>query len=131
MSKKTKTALSPEPGRYAYEGLDRLLHERARLAIMTCLMTQPQGLLFNDLKKLCSLTDGNLSRHLEALAKATYVEIWRKKDAIRSQTLYRVTAQGRAGYFEYLKELERLVHDALPTRQSSPVVQGMPGWQLE
>lgn len=42
------------PGRFAYEGLDRIIHEKARLSIVTSLATHPQGLLFGDLKELCS-----------------------------------------------------------------------------
>ena len=54
-------------GRFAYEGLDRAIHEKARLGILTSLVAHPEGLLFNDLKELCSLTDGNLNRHLAVL----------------------------------------------------------------
>ena len=67
----------PEPageGRFAYEGLERAIHEKARLGIMTSLSTQPQGLLFVDLKRLCSLTDGNLNRHLKVLEEEGLVE---------------------------------------------------------
>jgi len=46
-------------GRFAYEGLDRVIHERARLSVLTSLVTNPKGLAFGDLKQLCSLTDGN------------------------------------------------------------------------
>ncbi len=118
-----------EPGRYAYSGLDRLLHERARLSIMTSLMTQSNGLLFNDVKKLCALTDGNLNRHLDALIKAGYLEVWKKSDSVRSQTLYRVTTAGRQGYLAYLHELERLVRDAMPTKLSPVAHQALPGWE--
>jgi len=44
-----------------------VIHERARLSVLTSLITNPKGLIFNDLKQLCSLTDGNLSRHLRVL----------------------------------------------------------------
>ena len=44
---------------------------------MTSLVTHPQGLLFNDLKELCLLTDGNLSRHLQILHEAGFVEVWK------------------------------------------------------
>jgi hypothetical protein len=54
-----------EPGRFAYEGLERVIHEKARLGITASLAAHPEGLLFNDLKDLCTLTDGNLSRHLQ------------------------------------------------------------------
>ena len=50
-----------EPGRFAYEALDRVLHERARLGIMTSLVTQPEGVSFGDLKQLCGLTDGSVA----------------------------------------------------------------------
>ena len=118
-----------EPGRFAYSGLDRLLHERARLSIMTSLMTQPNGLLFNDVKKLCALTDGNLNRHLDALIKAGYLEVWKKSESVRSQTLYRVTTAGRQGYLSYLHELERLVRDAMSTKSSTVAYQPLPGWE--
>ena len=60
-------------GRFAYEGLDRAIHEKARLGILTSLIAHPEGLLFNDLKELCSLTDGNLNRHLAVLEEAKLV----------------------------------------------------------
>ena len=62
-------------GRFAYDGLDRVLHEKARLGIVTSLATRAEGLLFSDLKGLCHLTDGNLSRHLTVLQDAGVVEI--------------------------------------------------------
>ena len=49
-----------DSGRYAYEGLDRVMHEKARLGILTSLASHVDGLLFSELKELCSLTDGNL-----------------------------------------------------------------------
>ena len=52
-------------GQFAYEGLDRVIHERARLAILSSLASHDAGLSFNDLKDLCALTDGNLSRQLQ------------------------------------------------------------------
>ena len=62
-------------GRFAYEGLDRVIHERARLSVLTSLIANPRGLTFGDLKQLCALTDGNLSRHLRVLERAKMVEI--------------------------------------------------------
>ena len=58
---------APSDGRFAYDGLDRAIHEKARLGILTSLVAHPNGLLFSDLKELCSLTDGNLNRHLAVL----------------------------------------------------------------
>jgi DNA-binding MarR family transcriptional regulator len=102
------------PGRYAYDGLDRIMHEKARLGIMTSLMARPEGALFNELKELCSLTDGNLSRHLDVLHEAGLVEVWKGYDRKRPQTLCRLTAGGRQRFLEYLAELERVIQDALP-----------------
>ena len=59
---------------FSYEGLDRVIHEKARLGLLTSLMAHPKGLAFADLKQLCGLTDGNLSRHLQVLQEAGLVE---------------------------------------------------------
>lgn len=107
-----KGKASSGEGRFAYEGLDRVIHERARLSILTSLVTNPKGLTFVDLKQLCSLTDGNLSRHLRVLEKARMVEIVKGHDRNRPQTLCRITAAGRKRYLEYLSILERVVRDA-------------------
>jgi DNA-binding MarR family transcriptional regulator len=106
-------AKAPAPeGRFAYEGLDRVIHERARLSILTSLITAPKGLTFNDLKQLCALTDGNLSRHLDVLEKAMLVEIVKGHDHNRPQTLCRITSSGRKRYLEYLSTLEQVIQDA-------------------
>lgn len=107
---KSKTASTE--GRFAYEGLDRVIHERARLSVLTSLITNPKGLTFNELKQLCSLTDGNLSRHLSVLEKDRMVEILKGHDRNRPQTVCRITASGRKRYLEYLETLESVVRDA-------------------
>jgi DNA-binding HxlR family transcriptional regulator len=107
---KTKTPTGE--GRFAYEGLDRVIHERARLSVLTSLITHPRGLTFNELKQLCSLTDGNLSRHLTVLEKDEMVEIVKGHDRNRPQTICRITASGRSRYLEYLETLEQVVRDA-------------------
>jgi DNA-binding MarR family transcriptional regulator len=112
---KTKPPLMVElatEGRFAYEGLDRVIHERARLSVLTSLLTNPRGLTFGDLKQLCALTDGNLSRHLSVLEKARMVEILKGHDRNRPQTICRITANGRKRYLEYLSTLEQVVKDA-------------------
>jgi DNA-binding MarR family transcriptional regulator len=112
---KTKPPVMAElatEGRFAYEGLDRVIHERARLSVLTSLLTNPKGLTFGDLKQLCALTDGNLSRHLSVLEKARMVEILKGHDRNRPQTICRITANGRKRYFEYLSTLEQVVKDA-------------------
>ena len=99
-------------GRFAYEGLDRVIHERARLSVLTSLITNPKGVTFSDLKQLCSLTDGNLSRHLQVLEKARMVEIAKGHERNRPLTVCRITASGRKRYLEYLETLEQVVLDA-------------------
>ena len=100
-------------GRFAYVGLDRVMHEKARLSILTSLATNPGGLLFSDLKDLCQLTDGNLSRHLQVLQEAELVEIWKGVKDKRPQTLCRITVGGRARFLAYVAVLEDVVGDAL------------------
>jgi DNA-binding MarR family transcriptional regulator len=111
-------------GRFAYEGLDRVLHERARLSIVTSLVTHPEGIIFNDLKELCSLTDGNLSRHLQLLQEAAVVEVWKGTRGNRPQTLCRITEQGRRRYLEYISVLEGVVSDALAGSREAAAAKG-------
>jgi DNA-binding transcriptional ArsR family regulator len=99
-------------GRFAYEGLDRVIHERARLGVLTSLVAHPKGLVFGDLKALCGLTDGNLSRHLQVLQDAKLVEIAKGFEGNRPQTVCRITPQGRRRYLGYLAVLEQVVRDA-------------------
>ena len=115
---KTKTPSSE--GRFAYEGLDRVIHERARLSVLTSLITNPRGVSFADLKQLCSLTDGNLSRHLRVLERARMVEIAKGHDHNRPLTVCRITASGRQRYLEYLLTLEQVVRDAAKGAKGEP-----------
>ena len=100
------------PGRFAYEGLDRVIHERARLSVLTSLAAHPKGLVFGDLKRLCRLTDGNLSRHLRILEDAGLVEIVKAFRDKRPETTCRLTAAGRRRFLDYLAVLETVVSDA-------------------
>ena len=101
-----------EVGRFAYDGLDRVIHEKARLSVLTSLVAHPKGLLFGDLKQLCGLTDGNLSRHLQVLQEARLVAITKRFEHNRPQTICRITADGRRRYLQYLATLEQVVRDA-------------------
>ncbi|MGO9513112.1 MAG: transcriptional regulator [Steroidobacteraceae bacterium] len=98
--------------RFAYDGLDRVIHERARLSVLTSLVTHLRGLTFVDLKQLCALTDGNLSRHLQVLERAKLVTIAKGLEHGRPQTVCRITAVGRKRYIDYLAVLEQVVLDA-------------------
>lgn len=104
--------LSEPSARFSYEGLERVMHEKARLGIMTSLVTHPEGLLFTDLKELCGLTDGNLNRHLKVLQDEGLVEIRKGTSRNRPSTLCRVTPGGRARFVEYLSVLEQIIADA-------------------
>ena len=107
-------------GRFAYEGLDRVIHERARLSVLTSLVTNPRGVSFGDLKELCSLTDGNLSRHLQVLERENMVEIAKGIDHNRPLTVCRITTTGRKRYLEYLATLEQVVRDAAKGTKEEP-----------
>ena len=107
-------------GRFAYEGLDRAMHEKARLGILASLAANPGGVLFNDLKELCSLTDGNLSRHLAVLREAGLVETWKGPAGPRPQTMYRLTAHGRERFADYIGVLEKVVADARAEVRGKP-----------
>lgn len=114
-------------GRFAYDGLDRVMHEKARLGILASLAANAGGLLFNDLKQLCALTDGNLSRHLAVLAEAELVETWKGTKGPRPQTLYRLTAEGRERFAAYISVLETVVADAHAKSQSNADITRLPG----
>ena len=107
---KTKNSKPAAP--FAYEGLDRVIHEHARLSVLTSLITHPNGLSFVELKRLCALTDGNLARHLQVLEEGGMVRITKEGDAGRAQTTARITVSGRKRYLDYLTILEQVVRDA-------------------
>jgi len=115
-----KSKTNDGSGRFAYEGLERVIHEKARLGIVTSLATHPQGLLFGDLKEYCALTDGNLSRHLQVLHEAGVVEVWKGFQNNRPQTLCRLTEAGRQRFLEYVGVLENVVTDALKAAKTVP-----------
>ena len=102
-------------GRFAFEGLERVIHERSRLGILSSLAAHPKGLLFNDLKELCSLTDGNLSRQIQLLQESGFVEVWKGYNNNRPQTLCRLTPNGQERFLEYIAVLEDVVQNAART----------------
>lgn len=115
-------------GRFAYQGLERVIHEKARLGIMTSLATHSKGLLFGDLKELCALTDGNLSRHLQVLHDEGLVEVWKGFQKNRPQTLCRLTDEGRRRFLGYIAVLEGVVAAAREA-EAGPAAKGRAeGW---
>jgi hypothetical protein len=97
--------------RFAYDGLNRVIHERARLSMLTSLMTHSKGLAFGEMKTLCGLTDGNLNRHLLVLEEARLIGVTKTLEGTRPQTRCRITALGRRRYLEYLSVLEQVIVD--------------------
>ena len=120
------TPPNPPPGQFAFDGLDRSLHEKARLGILTSLLSHRDGLAFTELKGLCKLTDGNLSRHLSTLEEHGLVEQIKTTAGRRPLTTVRLTAAGRRRFLEYLELLERIMTDALAAAEPAPA----PGVEL-
>jgi DNA-binding MarR family transcriptional regulator len=97
---------------FSYDGLDRVFHEKARLGIVSSLAGYSDGLGFSELKNLCALTDGNLSRHLQVLEEAGYVDIDKGYEGKRPCTRCRLTTRGRARFLDYLDALEIVLRTA-------------------
>jgi DNA-binding HxlR family transcriptional regulator len=89
--------------------LDRLIHERMRLGIVSALAAN-ECLTFNDLKRLLGTTDGNLSVHARKLEEANYVSCTKTFEGRMPKTEYRLTAQGRKALARYLDHMEALIH---------------------
>jgi len=96
---------------FSYPGLERIFHERGRLAICTCLIAHPKGLSFTELQGSCDLSDGNLNRHVHALAELGIVTTEKLRGSGRPQTVYRITKRGRQRFLAYIDELESVVRD--------------------
>ena len=94
--------------------LDRLIHERIRLGIVSALATN-DSLSFNDLKRVLKTTDGNLSVHARKLEEAEYISCVKFFEGRVPRTEYRLTAKGRAALAEYLDQMEEWIR---VTRQS-------------
>jgi DNA-binding MarR family transcriptional regulator len=114
-------------GRFAYEGLDRTLHEKARLGILTALVTHREGLSFSDLTRLCALTDGNLSRHLDVLVEDGLVQVTKAFAGRRPLTTCKLTAVGRKRFREYLSQLEQVLQDAAEEESVAERAKPKPG----
>jgi len=94
--------------------LDRLIHERTRLAIISALAVN-SSLSFSELKQLLQVTDGNLSVHSRKLEEANYIECTKTFEKRVPKTQYRLTAEGRRALERYLKHMEALIE---ATRES-------------
>ncbi len=88
--------------------LNAVIHERARLGIMSVLAAQP-ALTFGELKSLLEMTDGNLSVHLRILEGAGYVDLEKKFVGRKPQTTVRISKKGRLAFEHYVEVLEEIV----------------------
>jgi DNA-binding HxlR family transcriptional regulator len=88
--------------------LDRLIHERIRLGIVSALATNA-SLSFNDLKRILKTTDGNLSVHARKLEEAEYISCLKYFEARVPRTEYRLTATGRRALAQYLDQMEEWI----------------------
>ncbi len=123
MASKTNAARSthhnPEPSKMRVEErlpateatapkLDRLIHERLRLGILSALAVN-ESLTFSELKKLMETTDGNLSVHARKLEDARYIACTKTFEARMPKTIYKLTATGRKSLEKYLDHMEALI----------------------
>jgi DNA-binding HxlR family transcriptional regulator len=92
----------------AAPNLDRLIHERLRLGIISALAAN-ESLTFSDLKKLMNTTDGNLSVHARKLEEAGYISCTKFFEGRLPKTEYKLTAAGRAALEKYLSHMESLI----------------------
>jgi DNA-binding HxlR family transcriptional regulator len=101
----------PAEGPATAAELDRLIHERVRLAIVSALAVN-ESLTFNELKQLLNTTDGNLSVHARKLEEAQYVVCHKFFDGRTPKTEYRLTAAGRRALENYLGHMETVIRAA-------------------
>jgi DNA-binding MarR family transcriptional regulator len=93
--------------------LDRLIHERIRLGIVSALAVN-ESLSFNDLKKLLKTTDGNLSVHARKLEEAEYIMCEKYFEGRLPRTVYQLTLTGRRALERYLDDMEALIQSMRP-----------------
>lgn len=106
-----KTSAGPQPIVVAGAGarsLDRVIHERLRLGIVSALSVN-DALTFKDLKKILATTDGNLSVHSRKLEEAGYVSCEKKFEGRVPRSEYRLTAKGRTALEGYIEHMEALI----------------------
>ena len=108
-AKSVKTGHEHETVENALPDLDRTIHERMRLGIVSALAVN-DSLTFNELKRLLQTTDGNLSVHARRLEEADYVKCTKTFEHRMPKTEYRLTPAGRKAFERYLNHMEALIH---------------------
>jgi len=103
--------VNPEP----FLQLDRVIHEKVRLAIMSLLAASPQ-LSFTEMRDTLSMTDGNLTAHMRTLQETGYVSVTKEFQGGRPLTTYSLTAHGRKAFATYINLLEQIVQQTKPNK---------------
>ena len=119
MAKKSEKSKQPQSAQQALENIDRVFHEKARLGILTAMVTSPDGMNFNDLKDVCCLTDGNLNRHLKVLIDAKIMSVKKSGQGRNTNSTYKLTAGGSRAFQNYIDSLEAVVRQA---QQANPKI---------
>ena len=101
--------MNPEP----FLQLDRVIHEKGRLAVMTMLAASSE-LSFTDLRDTLSMTDGNITTHIRTLQEAGYISVTKSFQNNRPLTTCALTAAGRKAFTQYINLLERIVRQNKP-----------------
>ena len=108
MARNNAAAAVQKPAQGVVPDLDRLIHEKVRLGIVSALAAN-QKLTFNDLKKLLNTTDGNLSVHARRLEEANYIDCVKTFEGRMPKTQYNITPAGRKALEKYLDHMEALI----------------------
>ena len=103
--------MNPEP----FLQLDRVIHEKVRLAIMSLLAASPQ-LAFTEMRDTLNMTDGNLTAHMRTLQESGYVSVTKEFQGGRPLTTFSLTAQGRKAFATYINLLEQIVQQTKSTK---------------
>ncbi|MEI9865146.1 MAG: transcriptional regulator [Limisphaerales bacterium] len=101
--------MNPEP----FLQLDRLIHEKGRLAIMSMLAASPE-LTFTELRDALGMTDGNLTTHIKALQQEGYLSVAKSYQNNRPLTTCSLTPSGRKAFADYINLLEQIVRQHKP-----------------
>jgi len=101
--------VNPEP----FLQLDRVIHEKGRLAIMSLLAASPQS-PFTELRDTLNMTDGNITAHLRTLQEAGYISVTKEFQSGRPLTTFALTTRGRKAFTDYINLLEQIVQQARP-----------------
>ena len=101
--------MNPEP----FLQLDRVIHEKGRLAIMSLLAASPQ-LSFTEMRDTLGMTDGNITAHVRTLHESGYISVTKAFQNGRPLTTYALTAQGREAFSTYINLLEQIIQQTRP-----------------